>query len=261
MENTDTDAESGQSTDEAEKTKDAEHAHQNQEQSIPKWRLDQVLGEVRQLREQNENLTQQKEQTANKPHEFTAVELDQHIEEGRITQTQASEQLIKQAQARTDAEIDRRVDDRASQLMRGSTLQAEMNKYLEKVPTLSDADSETFARVATEYNYLTQNLGMAPDTPETRLAAVRGVLGPVETLGEIQKSKASFETQEETGSLGGSELHNDGKDLTWTDLSPGQRTYYDQMIQAKQYKDRAEVLSLENEHGISRLRMRHGAKR
>lgn len=261
MENTDTDADSGQSTDDAAQTKSDEHAHQNQEQTIPKWRLDQVLGEVRQLKEQNENLAKQNEQTASKPQEFTTAQLDQFVEEGKITQTQATEQIVKQAKSQSDVETNKLIEDRVSQGVRETKLNAEMDAYMAKVPSLSDQSSDAFARVSTEYNYQTDILGSKPDTIETQLASIRSVFGPVESLGANKKSSASFESHQETGSSGGDqELHGDDKDLGWNDLSSPMREHYTDAIKAGRYEDRKAVLEEVNEFGNPIVLRRHGTR-
>jgi hypothetical protein len=242
-------------------------AGDNQNQTVPKWRLDQVLGQLRSERDKSgqlEDRIAKLETAASQPqtHQYTATELDAFVNEGRISQTQASEILLKQAEQRTEARIESEVSSRTAAIARDSTLGTEMSAYVDKVPDLQDTSSEVFGRVQQEFNYLTGTLGMPSDSIETQLAAVRGVLGPVNSIGANQPSTRRVETHQETGGAGaGDEDNAFSGDLQWSDLSAGQRAYYDNEIRNGTYKDREEVLKLEGQYGNSELRKRHGARK
>ena len=185
---------------------------------VPRERLNSMSDENRSLRAQLED--QVKKQNARKP--VPRDELLAKVEAGDMSQAEADNIWQGQIESSVADQVEIVVKDTAA----ATKMQTELDQYEKTVPELSDESSELYAKVAKEYRYLTQTLGM-PDVTSTTLAAVRSVVGPADSLKKVTIKKNAGDGHFETG--GG----NDGKKPGGADkivLTDRQKDHYRKCI-------------------------------
>ncbi len=163
------------------------------------------------------------------PKELTAAELQQAVDEQRMTAGEAEAIRQRQDDRRVDARIDKRVDQRTEAKAVADGISTELGRYRKALPDLSDHSSATFQKVQNEYSHLT-SMGHKNDAL-TELTAVRAAFGDVSKLEKIGQQNAR-ETHQETG---GGRDPGDGDGAARTDTWPKDmpaknRRYYENMI-------------------------------
>lgn len=203
---------------------------------IPRERLNEVLAENRTLRSDLDRL-QGQVQALQKPsepqRELTRSELEQAVEDGRMTQVDAGRILEAQLEKRTQSTVESTVRKTIASATRDQRLQDQINKYTAAIPEIVQAGSEARNKIQKEFQYLT-SLGH-PNSLETEVAALRSAYGPVDLIRSGKKVK---ETHAETG--GGDEPSSGGDKDGWPkDMPAKQRHYYRTQIDKGVYPDMA----------------------
>lgn len=212
--------------------------------SIPKWRFDQVNSELRGLKDEMAEIRNSATKTSTAPEKvWSSQELDQFVFDGKITQSQASDILARQAAASATKEAREAITAEFQTARQRDSIGEEISQYVEKIPSLNDPSSPEFQRVSKEFEYVTGRFGMARDDPAAQLAAVRGVFGPVSSV-TVKPSKRKVETPQEQGGGGESDDDAGGSKMAWKDLTADERSYYQRQIDDGLYADRKEVLGL-----------------
>ncbi len=162
---------------------------------------------------------------AEAPKELTAAELQQAVDEQRMTAVEA--EGIRERQ------MERRVETKLTATAEAQAIAArttdELGRYIETIPGLADTSSAEFEKVKSEFAYLT---GHGYDNDKrTELLAVRAAFGDVSKLEKIGQQNAR-ETHQETG--GAAAPGPDGApartDAWPKDMPAKNRRYYDGQI-------------------------------
>lgn len=178
---------------------------------IPKVRLDEVLAEARSAKEA---LAQEREarirleeqvkamqaaaKTPTQPQKvYTRAELNQMVEEGKISREQAEDYLDQVRELRLREAISKELAERDAQRERVARVKTELQRYKELVPEVMKAGTEEREQVTQEFNYLV-SLGQ-PNDATTELAALRAVFGPVEKLERKKQMRGERERFQESG--------------------------------------------------------------
>jgi hypothetical protein len=189
------------------------------------------------------------------PKEYTRAELNALVESGQINQAQADAQIELQVRSAAKSEARQEALHVVTEAQRKERVTSEIARYTALVPELKNKGSETFAKVAGEFQYLV-GLGDSK-TLETELKAIRAALGPVETLEQARKGRTSHESHQEHGAGGGGGAGPKGGQGNLK-LSEKERSHYQRGIDAGRYKDWKEV-EAELQHANRSTRQKHGA--
>ncbi len=182
---------------------------------------------VAELQGQVQGLTAVKtEPKTDSPKELSAAELRQGVEEGKLTEDEASAITARQIEKRVTATVTEEVEATLTAQHRGERVSAEIGRYTQIIPDLNDQASAAFQKVRTEYQYLVGQ-GYKADDVLTQLVAIRAAFGDVDQLQKIKPGQR--ETHQETGGHsepGGSEP-SDGSPK---DMPADTRRYYQDQI-------------------------------
>jgi hypothetical protein len=181
--------------------------------------------------------------------DYTRVELQKFVDEGKISQVDANSLWDKQTEANILANVDAKLDARLKQDSQAVAVKAQVDRYKELVPDMMVLDSEARRKVDAEFQTLV-DLGQPNDKADggltTELLALRNVFGPAEAL---QRSRAELQTHQESGARGGDFSSSDGgltKDGWPKGLSERQRAHYDEQIRKGIYKSKEAVIAMHN---------------
>jgi len=197
--------------------------------------------ELAELRGRVEGRDQQS-QNQQQPTRYTKPQLDQFVNDGRITQAQADDIWEQQRQRETEQLIDQTVASRLTEHEQTTRVVSDINAYKELVPDLMNDASDDRAKVRREYDYLV-SIGQ-PKGKTTELVALKQVYGPVENLrARLKSNSGSYEHHEDAGGghAGYPASQQQPKDGAPAELSAAQRAYYGDLIQKGMYKDWAAV--------------------
>lgn len=224
---------------------------------IPKQRLDEVLGTVRELkgsldqeREARIRLEEQvKASKASEPVRYTKQQLRESVAVGQMTQDQADDLWDTQREAEITEKVFGAVTTSTAQNKAVERVDADLAKYKALSPDLMVEGSDTRIEVAARYQYLI-SIG-APPGPATQLAAANAVLGPLDRLEMKGKGRTVTQTHQETGGNDGGE--RGGKKTLLEQAPPRYKQHYDNLIakglvtteQAEKELSRAGVKNLE----------------
>ncbi len=171
---------------------------------IPKARLDEVLAENRRKdaelqREREERIRAEERVKATKEPEkvYTRAELLAAVEAGTISQAQADEISLAQAEKKIRQEVSQDVAAQAAQRELIARTNAEMQRYKTLVPDVIRDGTDARARVQAEYSYLIST--GSPAGASTELAALRAAFGSVERLEKRLSKRSEHETHQESG--------------------------------------------------------------
>lgn len=202
-------------------------------------KLAKLLGEVEGLKAGQQK---PKEETV-----YTRTQLRALVNEGKITEDQMDAQLEKQLRA----EVEKSAQSAVMSQTQASKISAELARYTEAHPDLTDEDSDLRARVVAEFKYLV-DLGDNPNSLATELKAVRAVLG---ASGAPKGKKKTPETHEEAGSSGEDVSRGTGADAWAKGLSAKQKEHYTKLVNQGVYKGFGDK-TLQKEVELARSRMK-----
>lgn len=216
---------------------------------IPKQRLDEVLGEVRELRaslqqERDERVrleaTRQQQDT---PQRYTKAQLKEAVAIGQMTQDQADDTWDQQREAEITARVTSEVGSMLTDSQVTTTVAGDLGRYKELLPEIMVAGSEQREKVMTEFNFLAGLHGQPKSKKERlamELAATRAAFGPIERIEKHGKGRPAHEHHEETG--GGDRPNGGGGKKSLIEQAPERyRKYYEGLIAKGQLtKEQAE---------------------
>ncbi len=161
------------------------------------------------------------------PKELSPAELQQAVDEQRMTAAEAEAIRDRQMERRVEAKVSKRVEQQTEVQAIANRTSAELDRYTKAIPALGDQSSAEFEKVKGEFNYQV-SLGMPADK-RTELLAVRAAFGDVSKLEKIG-DPAPPESHQETG--GGRDPGADGaRSDSWPkDMPAKHRKYYDSQI-------------------------------
>lgn len=238
---------------EAEVEAEVEPAHTPEEDGaeetpmIPKVRLDEVLGTVRELKSTQDGLQQQlqterdariraEEQAKGTKRDYTRPELQNMVDTGQITQETADGQLDKQTEARLSEKMEVRLAQFGQDTTLTNRVKAETDSYRKEIPDLAVDGSEARKKATAAYQRLVER--GQPATPATELLAVEMAFGPIETLAKAKSGK--HETHQETTASGQPDSAPKS-DAPMKGLSKRAKDYYEDQIRKGRHKDWKEV--------------------
>lgn len=168
---------------------------------------------------------------------YTRVELDQAVEDNKITLVQAQDIMDRQTTAQTAKQINDSVQAAVATIDQGNKVEDEIDLYVKLVPAIETEGSDDRKRVADQFKHFIK-IGL-PNDKSTELAALNSIYGSIESLKSAKGAKQEFDTHVETPSAGGDDtVDSAAKDLK---LSVDEKRYYKQLIDNGQYKDWDEV--------------------
>jgi len=201
---------------------------------IPKQRLDEVLGTVRELkgsldqeREARIRLEEQvKAGQKNEPARYTKQSLREAVAVGQMTQDQADDLWDTQREAEITEKVMGAVTASTTQNKAVERVDTDLARYKALAPDLMVEGSEIRNEVTARYQYLI-SIG-APHGSGTQLAAANAVLGPIDRLEKKGKGRTVTQTHEETGGNDGGEK---GVKKTLLDQAPPRyKQHYENLI-------------------------------
>ena len=176
------------------------------------------------------------------PKKFTKAELDEAVENGKMSRDKADDYYETQLKS----EIVTETAGAVAQATREQRQVETINSYEAAVPALQDEASDAYQHVIRQYAHLTNTLGL-PANNATMIAALEATCGPLNALGKGKagSKKADFEPLSEVGSGGGAPADARGKPKgkTWNELSAGQRKFCDEAIVRGAYTSREAYLA------------------
>lgn len=241
----------GQTTPQVDETKDAHPLEPNGDRFKQVWArakhaeadrdaLRQEMQKERDARIRLEERLRAKEETKSAEQEYTWDQLEQAIEEGKITRAWANtyrENLIRE---KTRKETLAAVEETQTVKQRESSVESEIARYKQLVPEVLQAGSEPRQKVEREYAYMVNTLGFKPSIA-TELAATRAALGDLETVERMVKAKQST-TREPFMETHSSTQKPQGKSSRLIDKLDGrQKAHYEKMLRTGQYKNWDEI--------------------
>ena len=176
------------------------------------------------------------------PKEWSAAELRQGVEEGKLTEDEAVAISTRQIEKRITSKVTEEVETTLARKNLGERVSAEIGRYKQAIPDLLDQNSAAFRKIQTEFTYLTGQ-GYDAKDPRTELIAVRGAFGDIGQLEKIGKPGERENHQEvggnaEPGPAGGSDQI---KDMPPKGLSQDAKKHYGAQIERGMYPDWAAV--------------------
>ena len=182
-----------------------------------------------------ESLSQSRAQPEPKPQKrkYSRAELSAAVEAGTITDEQRQGYLEETLREEIRAEMHREIESAKGNIQSENESKAELEKYIEAVPTIMEQGSEDRARVQTEYNKLVAD-GF-PESIKSQLLAVRLAIGPVpknrtDIPGERQTDKAG------AGGGGAHKAQDDNDPLKGLNVDSRKRAHYAKLVDSGVYQ-------------------------
>lgn len=166
-----------------------------------------------------------------KPKELSRAELQEAVDNGTITAEKMEEVLDQQRMRKMKAEVTAEVRAELTRENSRAALEAEFDKYRQRIEGLEKAGHPNRERVSREYRELVR-LG-APEGASTEMAALRATFGPAEKIRE--HTHAEHEAHHEAGASGGGESPSTGAAPWKKGLSPERVAHLESMIEKGQY--------------------------
>ncbi len=132
--------------------------------------------------------------------EFTRAELQQQVDDGRMTPDDSDRILSEQSERKIEERVSQRIESDAQQKDLSAKIQAEVSRYTEARPDIMVEGSDDRALVEREFRRQVNELGK-PEDQGTELSALMTLFGPSSQL-QNGRSK-ELQTHPETGSDGG----------------------------------------------------------
>lgn len=163
-----------------------------------------------------------------KPREFTRAELQQQVDDGRMSPDDSDRILYDQMKRGITEEVTTGLKSEYQAEKLTSMIESEVSRYTEARPDIMVDGTQDRELVAAEYNRQVTELGK-PKNQQTELDALMACFGPANRLQNGKDKK--LQTHQETGSDGGSE----GKKETSPKLPPQVEKHYKKMIDMGMY--------------------------
>ena len=227
---------------------------EKKENLIPQSRFNEATGKLKdQIATQNERLANLEGQLASskktdEPTEYTRAELRSFVDSEQITQAQADDFWDKQVDRKHKAHTDNTVKEALSGVKddnqathQANVLVADIQKYVDVVPDLTDEDSDERAKIEKEYNRISKRMGQPKKDSvadfEMQVLALENIYGSVAQLKSRLDSKADRQTMQDVGDSK-PEAPSSGP---IKNLNPRQKAFYEKGIDQGRYADWKEV--------------------
>ena len=163
--------------------------------------------------------------TKTPPREFTRAELQQQVDDGRMTPDESDRIIHDQMKQGIKTEVSRELSTEHQATARAVRIKDEIKLYTDFKPDILLEGTDARSLVNAEYQRQMSDFGK-PDNIETELDALQTVYGP---SGRLQASRnKETETFQDTGSDGGGETSESGG---WPkEMSKGHKAYYQDQI-------------------------------
>ena len=180
--------------------------------------------------------------------EFTWPQLQQMIDDGKVTLAQALEYRETKVAQRVTADAEARVRATQSATQKQAFVEQELRRYAEAIPSLSNLTSEERQRAEREFQFVLSVDGLdsaeslsPSDRRRYELKALRAAFGSVETAtasrATDRETRANRETYMETATGGGgTATATKGKDPL-KGITAREREHYERMIRKGRYSD------------------------
>lgn len=136
---------------------------------------------------------------------YTPDQLQTAVDQGRITQAQASAQLALQAKEQAKSEM--RAETQRENLRLSAA--REVDQFIDKKPDLLDPSSESFRRVARVAREIASEMGTDVNDPRVQRRALRETFGTLDRVQQTRQTQAhdrrSGDIYAETGRGGGAQ--------------------------------------------------------
>lgn len=164
---------------------------------------------------------------------YTAEELQQLVDAGRLAPMQAADRLAAQRAyvAQQESNQQRAIQERAG----GAT--AEINEYIRKMPGLIDQSTPEYRKVAQAAYDISNDLGIPVTDPRVQRRALREAFGTLDSIAETRKSREfdrrGADTHQESGrGVGG----DSGKPDPLKNVDKAQLAYWDRLGYTEEQK-------------------------
>lgn len=209
----------------------------------------EAKAEAARLREQLAELNgkvstlQSGKQAGNQERSYTRAELNAAVKEGLISEDERDAYIEGERDRKVEKKIAEAVEERVRARESSKRIGDAVKEYTSLVPDVMEEGSKARAKVAAEFKYLVDEIGM-PNDAGTELVALRNALGPIETLKRRQALRGERETMQETASMG-EEPEGGAERDTWPKgMTQKAKDYYDDQIKKGQFKDRKAVVAM-----------------
>jgi len=126
-----------------------------------------------------------KEPPAPKPQFYTAEQLQQAVDAGRISPAQMADQLAwqraEQARLQTVNDLDLR--------QKRASATTEVNQYLDRIPALADPSSKEFLKASRIASEIAEEMGWDVRDPRVQRQALRQAFGTLDRLADATKTR------------------------------------------------------------------------
>jgi hypothetical protein len=126
-----------------------------------------------------------KDTPAQTPTFYSTEQLQAAVDAGRITHTQASDQLAWQRAEQMRQQVGVESDLRQKR----AAANAEVNQYLDRVPALHDPTSKEFLRASRAATEIAEDLGADIRDPRVQRQALRQIFGSIDKLADASKTR------------------------------------------------------------------------
>ena len=202
-------------------------------------KVDTLASELQREREERIRMEERlkvKEEQRTQEREYSWDELEQAIEQGKVTRAWAQnyrEGLV--AKKATEAAL-KTVKEQQTTGSYETTINTELNRYRQAMPSIDDPSSAERQKVQREYSYLTGTLKYPPNL-QTQLLAARSALGDIDTVERTAATKRTAHTTRESYMETQSTANRPAapsKDPI-AKLTPAEKQHYEKMIANGRY--------------------------
>lgn len=183
---------------------------------------------------------EQKAPAAQQPQRYTRPILNAAVAAGQVTQDQADELWDNQNRADGLATATAVAANAVNAAQSKDRVEKEIARYTKLEPGILKDGNDVRERVRSEFRYLV-GLGDSAQSLNTELKAIRMVLGNIDQFEAARSGRADHESHRETGGGGGGGNHGAGGKSLYDQLDDASKQHYDKMLNAGQYKDKAEI--------------------
>ena len=141
----------------------------------------------------------QQKPAAQTPNIWTNEQLQQAVDQGRITQATMADQIAWQRGQQLEQSLQAKFEQRDRQ----RSALSEVESFIEKVPKLRDATSEEFGRVARNAREIASDLGRDAGDPIVQRLALRATFGPLDKIAAVRQTQDFARQHAETFSEAG----------------------------------------------------------
>jgi len=180
---------------------------------------------------------------------YSRAELKAAVEEGKITEAQMENLWEKQIEAKIEKRITERTKDTGADVRQAAKVEADLERYIEAYPDLTDVDSELRGKVQAAYDKLVGR--GSPANAATEVSAIEMVVGHLQGA---KGRKKQPEPHEETGGSGSKDEDREPSNDVFKGLNAKLKAHYKKMVERGMYKGAAGEKALKAELALARAK-------